>query len=382
MCIRPAKGVRQRDEKKACIRTIPIGAVTPLSSGVRFHRSGGIGGILCLAVLAVAACSAGSPAVIVGTAVSGTIATDAGGQGTVAAGVDVPIALSFLDRVDEVSVVLGEQVRKGQPLLTLDWQPLLANVVQLRAHLQRAESDLISVQADVAEGRTPAALVPTVLDQEQTLESQVSVYGQLLAAAQGQSTMVTSPIDGQVLAVNVSAGQVAKPGATLVEIVDYHRITVTAELPVSAQGEVKPGAPARLTFAAVPGLGLRGTVSAVSPGSVNSGTGFQVTVDVRNTFDRRVHPGYRAYAQVPYQSAAGTIVRRMAVLNIGLAPSMFVVAGDVVQLRQVQVGAVDGSDAQITSGIHPGERYVLVGTENLANGERVRITGALGGTSG
>ena len=338
---------------------------------------------MCLAVLTVTACSAGSSNdVTVATAVNGTIATDVGGQGTAAASVDVPIALSFYDHVDAVSVGLGQQVRKGQPLLTLDPQPLLANVTKLQAHMQKVDSDLRLVQTDLADGRTPAAQVPIALDQEQTLESEASVYRQLVAVAQGQGAAITSPIDGEVLAVNVAAGQLARPGVTLLEIVNYHRITVTAELPVSAQGEVKQGVPARVTFAAVPGLVFTGTVSAISPGSVNSGTGFQVNVNVPNTPSEAVHPGYQAYVQVSYQSAVGTIVRRMAVLNMGLAPSMFVVTGDVVQLRPVQVGAGDGSDVQITSGIQPGAEYVLVGSENLASGDHVRITGALTRTPG
>ena len=351
-----------------------------------YGRMSAIGGSLCLTVLVLAACSGGSANnVTIATAASGTIATDTGGQGTVTAGVDVPIALSFTDQVEDVSVGLGQHVRKGQQLLTLDPQPLLANVAQLRAHLQRTEADLTRIQADVAKGRTPRALVPALLEQEQTLESQASLYGQLLATAQGQSSAVKSPIDGEVLAINVRAGQVAKPGTTLVEIVNYRRITVTAELPVSAQPEVKPGDPAQLTFANVPGLALAGTVSGVSPGSVNSGTGFQVTVDASNTPNQLVHPGYQAYVQVPYSSGLGAVVRRMAVLNIDLVPSMFVVEGDVVQLRRVQVGAEDGADVQIVSGIQPGEEYVVVGNDDLVNGDRVRVTndlGAVGGKSG
>lgn len=350
---------------------------------MRYRRVTGIGGALCLTALTLAGCSGGSSSdVTVATAASGTIATDAGALGTVAAGVDVPIALGVLDRVDGVSVGLGQQVRKGQPLLTVDPQPLIARTAQLQAHLQHEELDLTHLQADVAVGRTPAALLPTMHEQEQTLQSQVTLYSQLVAMAEGQTGTVTSPIDGEVLAVNVSAGQVAKPGATLVEIVNYDRISVTAELPVSAQGEVKPGDPARLTFTEVPGLVITGTISGVSPGSVNSGTGFQVIVDARNTSGEAVHPGYQAYVQVPYQSPAGTVVRRIAVLNVGLAPSMFVVEGNVVQLRQVQIGAEDGSNVQITSGIQPGEQYVLVGNENLANGARIHVTSALGANSG
>lgn len=348
-----------------------------------YGRIGGIGGILFLTVLAGSACSAGSPRdVIVATAASGVIATDSGGQGTVTAGVDVPIALSFIDHVQDVRVTPGQKVSKGQPLLDVDPQPLLANAALLQNHLHRTESDLTRVQADIADGRTPQALVPAMLDQEQTLQSQAALYGQLVAAAQAQGSTVTSPISGDVLTVNVRAGQVAKPGATLVEIVNYHRITVTAELPVSAQPEVKPGAPARLTFAAVPGLVLTGKVSSVSPGSVNSGTGFRVTIDAANTAGQRIHPGYQAYVQVPYRSPAGVVVRRMAVTDIGLSPSVFVVKDNVVQLRQVQVGARDEANVQIIRGIRPGEEYVLAGSADLANGTRVHITrlfGALGG---
>jgi RND family efflux transporter MFP subunit len=316
--------------------------------------------------------------VTVATAVSGTIATDTGGLGTVRAGVDVPLALGFTDQVEDVSVGLGEQVKKGQPLLTLDPQPLLANVSHLQARLLHIEADVARVRADLASGRTPAAQVPGTQDQEQSLESQVNVYGQLLATAQGKRGTVTSPIDGEVLAIDVQAGQVAKPGATLVEIVDYHRITVTAELPVSSQPYVRPGDRAQLTFAAVPGLALTGTVTGVSPGSVNYGTGFRLIVDAPNTADQRVHPGYQAYLRVRYMGQGGTIVRRMAVLNIGVNPSMFVVKGDAVQLRQVQIGTENGPDVQIVSGLQPGDKYVLAGNENLASGDRVRITGDLG----
>jgi RND family efflux transporter MFP subunit len=320
--------------------------------------------------------------VTVATAVSGTIATDAGGQGTAAASVDVPIALSFFDHVDAVKVGLGQQVRKGEPLLTLDPQPLLANVAQIRSHLEHTNTDLVRVQSDLANGRTPAALVPALLDQQQTLESEASVYRQLLGMAQGQASTVTSPINGEVLAVNVHVGQVARPGETLLEIVNDQRMVVTAELPVSAQDEVKPGVPANLTFGAVPGLVLTGTVSGVSPGTVNSGTGFQVTVALRNTPGQAIHPGYQAYAQVPFRSTVGTVVRRMAVLNMDLAPSIFVVSGDVAQLRPVQVGAMDGSDVQVTSGLRPGEQYVVAGGETLASGDHVRVTGTLGGSAG
>ena len=242
--------------------------------------------------------------------------------------------------------------------------------------------DLARVQADVGDGRVSGTLTQALLDQQQMLESQASLYDQLLALAQGQSSTLTSPIDGQVLAVNVLPGQVAKPSATLLEIVDYHRISVTAELPVSAQQEVKPGDTAQLTFAAVPQLTVTGTVSGVSPGTVNSGTGFLVTIDAPNTAGLRVHPGYQAYVQVPYASSGGVIVRRMAVLNIGLAPAMFVVKGDVVQLRQVQIGAEDGSDVQVVTGLQPGEQYVLVGNENLTSGDHVHISGDLGPLGG
>lgn len=340
---------------------------------------GRLGGILCLTVLATASCSGSANDVTVATAVSGTIAADTGGLGTTEAAIDVPIALSFTDHVQDVIVGFGQQVKKGQPLLSIDPQPLLANVSHLQARLLRAQANQARIDAELAAGKIPQALVPSMQDHAQTMVSQINLYDQLLAEARGQQSTVTSPVAGEVLAVNVQAHQVAKPGATLIEIVDYHRIVVTAELPVSSQPYIKPGDRAQITFAALPGLSLTGVVSGVSPGSVNYGSGFQLTIEAANTPDERVHPGYQAYVRVSYpHGSAGVIVRRMAVLNINAAPSMFVINGDVAQLRQVRVGAESGPDVEIVAGIAPGDEYVLAGNENLATGDRVSVTSDLG----
>ncbi|HEY4028570.1 MAG TPA: efflux RND transporter periplasmic adaptor subunit [Candidatus Dormibacteraeota bacterium] len=341
-------------------------------------------GILGITLLMVVGCSWGSPKdVTVATASPGAIVTEASGLGTASAAVDVSLAVAFRDQVLGVSVGVGQHVTRGQDLLSLDPQPLVQNAARLRASMQGIQADLGHVIASLAadQWRAPA-LVPGLQARQQALLSRADITNQLLSMAQNRQSSVTSPIDGDVLAVNVRAGQIAAPGVTLVEIVDSSRLTVSAELPVSAQSEIMPGAPAQITFTNVPGLTITGTVSGVSSAAVNNGTGFQVVLDAANTADRRVHHGYRALTHVPYAHRANPVVRRMAVLDIEHDPSIFVVQGGTVRRRQVQLGIRDGSNVEITSGVAPGDVYVLVGTQSLDTGDRVRIAAARGPIAG
>jgi RND family efflux transporter MFP subunit len=340
--------------------------------------------ILGVALLTIVGCSVGSSKdVTVATASHGTISTAAAGLGVVKAGVDVPLAIGFRDQVVNVNVSAGQHVAIGQGLLTLDPQPLVENAAKLRASLQHAQADLAHVRASLAADQLRSAeLVPGLRNQAQALQSQVDIYGQLLAMAQGKQSMVTSPIDGEVLAVDVQPGHVVAPGATLIEIVDYSRITVSTELPVSAQPEIQPGTPAQVSFANLPGTTIQGTVSQVSPGAINSGTGFQATIEAANTPDKRVRPGYQASMQVPYSHRAIAVVRKMAVLDIDRDPTVFVVKGDLVERRSVQVGTRDRTDVEITSGLLPGDVYVLVGNQSLDNGDRVHVASSRGAIAG
>jgi multidrug efflux pump subunit AcrA (membrane-fusion protein) len=46
-----------------------------------------------------------------------------GGSGTTSAGITVPVSVDFRDLVTDIGVRAGDQVRRGQPLISLDPSP-------------------------------------------------------------------------------------------------------------------------------------------------------------------------------------------------------------------------------------------------------------------
>jgi RND family efflux transporter MFP subunit len=205
------------------------------------------------------------------------------------------------------------------------------------------------------------------------LQGQVSIDQQLLSIAQGGSSSIGAPIEGDVVAVNVLPGQAATPGVPLVEIVDPSKLRATAKFPISEQSLVVPGAKAALTFSALPGAQLQGSVVSVIP-VTSDGLTFQAVVEAGNP-DHKVLPGLTAAVSVAASVQAAVAVPRLCVLDIDQNPYAYVVdAGNVAHRRTVQVGAVDADNVQVTSGLNAGDRCVVNGAQLLEDGSKVTVT--------
>jgi HlyD family secretion protein len=88
-----------------------------------------------------------------------------------------------------------------------------------------------------------------------------------LKAAQAaiENAELIAPISGEVVAVNVKAGEWAIPGQTLVTIADLSDwIVVTEDLGEDSVNEVESGLPVNLVLDAYPDLSLHGVVESVS----------------------------------------------------------------------------------------------------------------------
>ena len=87
---------------------------------------------------------------------------------------------------------------------------------------------------------------------------------------------------------------------------------------------------------------------------------------------RRLGHGYRVQPRiVVWESADVLRVPLAALFCEGERWAVFVENGGRAALRQVQLGQQNGIDAQIVSGLAPGERIVLHPNYRIANGSRI-----------
>lgn len=362
----------------------------------------GLGGLLCLALLAVWRLSAGdgvhgahaqtAPSevpVTAGVVVAQNVPQYLNGIGTVQAFNAVAVKSRVDGPIVKVAFTEGQEVQKGDLLFQIDPAPYQAALALATANKEKDQAQLATAQADLVRyGR----LVGSGFQTRQSFEEQQGTVAQFQAAIKGDQAQIDTanlnlgysdiraPIDGRLGARLVDIGNLvrASDGVTLVSITQVKPIFVSFTLPQDdldpirqqqkqAQLEVDALASDEQTKLGVGKLTLIDNM-------IDQATG---TIHLKATFpnaDERLWPGEFVNLQVVLR------VRN----NVATVPSQTVQDGpdghfayvidknDTVTRRSVHVVDVQNGIAVIDKGLTPGERIVVEGQYRLTDGARIR----------
>jgi RND family efflux transporter MFP subunit len=192
-----------------------------------------------------------------------------------------------------------------------------------------------------------------------------------LARNQRDDAFVTAPVDGVISAKSTSIGATAGPAAPIATLVsDGVQIAVPVE---EAQfPNIQPGQKVAISTPAYPGETFTGSVISISPSGDTRSRSFTARI-VPDDPMGKLRPGM--YLQVSIstlEKPAVPVVPRDSLLQRQGQTSVFVVGADnKASLRPVQTGIMTGSTAEIVQGLQPGERVVVVGVEDLQDGQTV-----------
>jgi multidrug resistance efflux pump len=169
---------------------------------------------------------------------------------------------------------------------------------QAKAAVSVAEAKLALVEA----GPVPEDVV--------IAEAQVGQAEAALASIEVQldKLNLTAPRDGIITDRPANPGELATPGATLMNLGDLDQVTLTVFIPVTQIGQVRVGQTARVEVDAYPGETFEGTVAFIAPEAeftpknvqteeerVNLVFAVKITLD---NPDHRLKPGMPADAQI------------------------------------------------------------------------------------
>ena len=179
---------------------------------------------------------------------------------------------------------------------------------------------------------------------------------------------VRSPVDGVVGTLNVADRTVVAGNTALMTVVDLTRLEVELEIPESYADDLGLGMTVEVNIGSVQAVGK---LSAISPEVVRN----QVLARVR--FDKQpagLRQNQRLTARVLIEEKPGVLMlpRGSFVENEG-GRAAYVMDGDVAVRRPIQLGATSVSAVEILSGLQPGERVVIAGTDAFEDAERVSI---------
>jgi cobalt-zinc-cadmium efflux system membrane fusion protein len=289
------------------------------------------------------------------------------------------ISYPFSARVGTVHVQLGEWVREGQPLVTLqseavgtaraDYYTALADE-QLAEQAFERESMLLKggvgsqknhqaseAAVKVAQARLEAAekklhLLGFTEEQVKTLREQHEI-----------SPIITlhAPIAGKVVASRAVLGAVVDQSVEILTLIDPTVLWVDAEIYERDIARIRMGQQVNLTVPAYPGERFQGRVGYIGDVVKDDTQTIVVRADVVNQ-QSKLKPGMFASVNfVLAEAARALVVPRDAVLDDDGEAMVFVVAGDRFVPKAVRLGSETDGSREVIDGLTEGEEVVTSG---------------------
>ncbi len=201
-------------------------------------------------------------------------------------------------------------------------------------------------------------------------DRQRAVVGEL--QRQVDALTLRAPFDGQVGQVQVPQGTNVAANAPILGVVDLSKFELEIKVPESFARDLGIGIPAQVSSN---GKTYAAEVAAVSPEVVNG------EVNARLRFaNGQQPPGLRQNQRL---SARIVLDTRDNVLMVERGPFLeqdggrfaYVVDGNSAVRHPIQAGASSLGAVEIISGLQPGDRIVVSGSDLFDNADRVRISG-------
>ena len=264
--------------------------------------------------------------------------------------------------IDKIYVEVGDPVREGQLIVTLDPTQYTQQLVQLKT----VEDDYNRLLPVYEAGGISA-------QQIEQAKAQLDVQREVVANLK-KNIEVRSPISGVVTARNYESGDLFAQQPIL-HIMQIDPLKVIANISEQYFSNVKVGMPVKLTVDIFPDEEFTGTVSLIYPALDPTTRTFKVEVKVPNA-KRTLRPGMYARTTFDMGSKEGVMVPDVAVQKqVGSAERyLYVIEGDsVAERRSIKVGRQVGDRVDILSGVEPGEQVAVTALSKLFDGAAVDV---------
>lgn len=280
-------------------------------------------------------------------------------------------------KVKSIEVVVGQFVRRGDPLIVIDDTDLLnekataqtavdgaaLSVEKARGNYERAkalfEQKLISKEV-FANLQSDFEIAENNLDRSkrslQTVEDKLA------------KTKILAPFDGTVLDIPVTEGQVVvaaasvNAGTVLMSFADLTQLLINSHVNQVDAPRLRQGQEVLVNMTDSSDVPVRGHIDTIAPLAVvkNNIKGFEVEAAIDDN-DGRLKPGMSVSMNVPVGKADSAVsVPVSAIFKDSKQNVVYVRKGETTEKRKVTVGVNNLSFIEIKSGVNEGEEILLV----------------------
>lgn len=312
-------------------------------------------------------------------------------------------------QVTGMSFNIGDNVKAGDTLITLETKTLNSQLQQAEASLQSAEAAAQSarIQVDQAKINLDTATkaynnIKALYDAGAVAQSQLDDVAAKLSIAQKQyelasgpsqnqaaasvnvaraninnikvqmdNATIASPISGVITNRNINVGEIASPGVALVTIADTSTLKLKGTVSQDVLPLIKAGQDIDVTVDIYSGKVFKGKVDNVGPMAVSTGTYFPIEISIKNTGD--IKAGLSAHASLSMTGDEVIIVPASAVVQNNGQSYVFVIKNNVAMKRVVETGLSSDKEIEVIKGLDAGEQVAVTNVNNIFDNMPVSI---------
>lgn len=275
------------------------------------------------------------------------------------------IAPATPNRIKTIEVEVGDHVRRGQTLVTLD----RANCNQLKINLDQIEREYNRAVQLLEIG---AGTQQSVDQLKAQLDAARSQYSNII-----ENTVLTSPISGVVTERNYDPGDMTGnlPVLSVGQLSPVVKVMINVT--ESDLSKIKAGMPVNVAFDAFEGETFQGKVSRIHPTVDTATRTFRTEVIIANPSERLM-PGMFARVSIDLGSRNNVVVPDRAIIKQTGSGNryVYVLHDGNVSFERVELGRRLGDAYELLSGVNSGDTVVISGQTRLADGAQVEVISA------
>ena len=356
--------------------------------------------------------------------------------GVVEANETVRVTSEIMGQAKEVKVKNGEEVKRGDILITLGDEQIKIQVAQAQATLdsvqassdkiksgarpqviKQAESALLQAkmnrdsveenylrmkklftekaiseqqyeqaknQYEIADVQYQSAQESYELVIEGAAEEDIkSVEAQVrqakaaldMAKYQLKNTQITAPISGKVTSISVSSGEMISPSIPLLSIIDVSRIFVKVGISEKDISKIKEGQKVSLEIDAFPEEKFRGEVVSKGVAVDQISKALEVKIEILQP-ETDIPIGVFARGDILVKTNQNTlIVPSSALTRKKGGIYVYVIEEGVARQKEVVLGIIQDERVEILDGLSEKEEIVVLGNQELEDGLKVDVLG-------
>ncbi|NNJ88326.1 MAG: efflux RND transporter periplasmic adaptor subunit [Eudoraea sp.] len=304
-------------------------------------------------------------------------------SGKVEAAKSTNISTRMMGYVDKIYVQVGDKVRNGQLLMSVNNADVSAKLAQVNAGITEAQAafnnaqkDYIRYSALFKENSASQKELDDVTAHFEMAKARLEAANQMKNEVNAQLSYanIRAPFKGVVTNKFINTGDMANPGMPLLEVESPGTYQVLAMVPESEILDIQKDTKVEVHLKSLDKM-VPGKITEVSTSAKNTGGQYLVKV-LLDASDANILSGMYTTVQFPVaqETSKAIMIPNDAVVHNGQLTGIYTVSqNNTALLRWLRLGRTFGDKVEVLSGLSSDEEYIVSAEGKLYNGVKISI---------